>query len=97
MRPGRIRPGNTLVGVIQAPIGQASMRPGRIRPGNDAERLRQRQALAASMRPGRIRPGNRRISLIGTSWTRRFNEARADSPGKYSPYTPSRLPRSPLQ
>ena len=62
------------------------MRPGPIRPGDpeggtgDSGVSRQ-----ASMRPGPIRPGDGITGMPPGSLAPRFNEARADSPGRYIP------------
>ena len=64
-------------------IESASMRPGPIRPGNVTFLARAVPLYHASMRPGPIRPGN---AHRGRAWhppLPGFNEARADSPGKY--------------
>ena len=70
---------------------KASMRPGPIRPGKFRNpytyRGRPGWCMRASMRPGPIRPG---ILIAGCRadvdpCAYRFNEARANSPGKYRP------------
>ena len=58
MRPGRARPGYSLIGrIVGASTPRASMRPGRARPGYIRTTEMMRDALEASMRPGRARPG----------------------------------------
>ena len=93
MRPGLNRPGNA---VFTRPEharthADASMRPGLNRPGNhvavDAGRVRPDapNLELASMRPGLNRPGNSpaRSGEAVHSGRIGFNEARAESPGKY--------------
>ena len=63
------------------------MRPGPIRPGDLLQPGRHGLGLAvASMRPGPIRPGDEqnRREMAG-EFLIRFNEARADSPGRSRP------------
>ena len=49
------------------------------------------------MRPGRIRPGNGASGAAGGTRGSRFNEARADSPGKYGSYRELGRARTALQ
>ena len=54
---------------------------------------------AASMRPGLIRPGNAVGGTVARARGERFNEARADSPGKLgilaAPYIPTKASMRP--
>ena len=58
MRPGQIRPGNSVRADLDRRVGVASMRPGQIRPGNLYVIPIRVANVIASMRPGQIRPGN---------------------------------------
>ena len=77
--PGRWRKGRTTLS--QFPL--ASMRPGPIRPGDHPLRPGRTRPASASMRPGPIRPGDHRGPCGGTGDGPGFNEARADSPGRF--------------
>ena len=76
--PGRYRPSDA----VQEDVTGASMRPGPIRPGDKGEATHLDITALASMRPGPIRPGDPHLGGDATLDRSRFNEARADSPGR---------------
>ena len=83
MRPGPIRPGDKILEQSLTESMLASMRPGPIRPGDTAEVFLAAVAVNASMRPGPIRPGDPRPVASALPRWPGFNEARADSPGRW--------------
>ena len=78
MRPGPISPGNNPPDRGNDLQFQASMRPGPISPGNRGRHPPVHRD-ECSMRPGPISPGN---GTLQPARAGRFNEARADQPGK---------------
>ena len=64
-------------------VARASMRPGPIRPGDNTGRTHLALCARASMRPGPIRPGDGAHGDRRRAGVRGFNEARADSPGRF--------------
>ena len=83
MRPGPIRPGDPARGAVGTLAAAASMRPGPIRPGDRAGHGVPAAVLRASMRPGPIRPGDSESREESREKSEGFNEARADSPGRW--------------
>ena len=75
--PGRCRAPN-----VQGICLRASMRPGPIRPGDGPLGVLFALLVQASMRPGPIRPGDLGEAGRDRPPDPRFNEARADSPGR---------------
>ena len=73
------------------------MRPGLIHPGNPSatQAVRRQLISEASMRPGLIHPGNpvKRPKHSSIASRTRFNEARADSPGKSGPIACAGTPK----
>ena len=60
------------------------MRPGPIRPGDVEGQPSGEEILGASMRPGPIRPGDVAPPSRPGAHDHSFNEARADSPGRWA-------------